>query len=71
MDGSGRHGLEAGLVDIALDGRTAILASRLEDLHRAPTERFIATTAMSRGLPLMTTAERLLDWRGQLERMDH
>ena len=62
--------LEAGLVEIALDGRIALLASRLENLHRDPVDRFIVATAMSRGLPLMTADQRLLDWHGQLERMD-
>lgn len=62
--------LKAGLVEIALDGRIAVLACRIEHLHRDPADRFIVATAMSRNIPLMTADEKILDWKGKLELLD-
>lgn len=62
--------LQAGLEEIPLDGRIALLSCELEAFHRDPADRFIAATAMQRNTPLMTADQKILDWPGKLERMD-
>lgn len=62
--------LQAGLVEIPLDGRIALLSCQLENFHRDPADRFIVATAIARQLPLMTADQKILDWAGELERLD-
>lgn len=62
--------LQAGLIEIPLDGRIALLACQLENFHRDPADRFIVATAIDRNLPLMTADQKLLDWTGKLDRLD-
>lgn len=62
--------LDAGLAEIPLDGRIALLSCELEAFHRDPADRFIAATAMQRNLPLMTADQKILDWPGTLDRLD-
>jgi len=62
--------LQAGLEEIPLDGRIALLSCELEAFHRDPADRFIAATAMQRNAPLMTADQKILDWPGKLERLD-
>ncbi len=62
--------LQAGLVEIPLDGRIALLSCQLENFHRDPADRFIAATALDRNLPLMTADQKILDWEGNLDRLD-
>ncbi len=38
--------LQAGVREVALDGRIGILASQLENLHRDPADRFIMATSL-------------------------
>lgn len=62
--------LQAGLVEIPLDGRIALSSCRLERFHRDPADRFIVATALERNVPLMTADQQILDWKGELERRD-
>jgi len=62
--------LGAGMVEVPLDGRIALLATTFDDLHRDPADRFIAATAMHRGATLFTADEKLLAWRSDLVRHD-
>lgn len=62
--------LQAGLVEIPLDGRIALLACQLENLHRDPADRFIVATAIDRRTGLMTADDGILNWVGELIRMD-
>lgn len=62
--------LQAGLVEIPLDGRIALLSCQLTHLHRDPADRFIVATAITRNVPLMTADQKILDWEGPLERLD-
>ncbi len=62
--------LRAGLVEIPLDGRIALLSCQLENFHRDPADRFIVATALAHGVPLMTADQKILDWQGKLERLD-
>ena len=62
--------LQAGLVEIPLDGRIALLSCQLENFHRDPADRFIVATALDRNVPLMTADQKILDWDGKLDRLD-
>jgi PIN domain nuclease of toxin-antitoxin system len=62
--------LLAGVREIAVDGRIALSATRLENLHRDPADRFIVSTAIHcRGL-LITADARILEWQSELSRHD-
>lgn len=66
-----RTGLRgAGLLEIALDGRIALAAAGLADLHRDPSDRFIAASAAVRNGTRVTTDEKLLAWSSALQRID-
>ena len=60
--------LQAGLIEIPIDGRIALLSCDLADFHRDPADRFIVATALAANLPLMTADQKILDWDGKLER---
>ena len=62
--------LSAGLVEIPLDGRIALAAAGLADLHRDPADRFIAASAGARNATLVTADEKLLAWNSPLPRLD-
>ena len=69
---SWRNGLlDAGLVEIPVTGAIGTQAGVLTDMHGDPADRIITATAVT--LPncrLLTADERLLDWPGQLDRLD-
>lgn len=52
--------LANGLVEMPIDGPTAILAAQLDSLHKDPADRFIAATALRHRATLVTADERLL-----------
>jgi PIN domain nuclease of toxin-antitoxin system len=62
--------LEAGVRAIPLDGRVAVAAAALEGLHRDPADRFIIATALASSAVLVTADSRILDWAGELSRVD-
>ncbi len=62
--------LQAGLTEIPLDGRIALLACQLDNLHRDPADRFIVATAITGGTTLMTADAGILGWTGDLARSD-
>lgn len=62
--------MQAGIREIPVDGRLALLATRLDGLHKDPADRFIAATAIHYGAVLITADSRLLDWKGELARQD-
>lgn len=62
--------LGAGLLEIPLDGRVALVAAGLTDLHRDPADRFIAASAGVRNATLVTADEKLLAWNADLPRLD-
>ena len=61
--------LRDGLVEIPVDGAVAIRAGLLRDLHGDPADRFILATALE-GHQLITADTRLLDWPGDVARLD-
>ncbi len=62
--------LRSGVIEVPLDGRIAIAATGLPDLHRDPADRFIAATAIIKEARLITADRRLLNWSGPLECLD-
>jgi PIN domain nuclease of toxin-antitoxin system len=62
--------LEAGLTEIPVDGRIALLSCQLQDFCRDPADRFIVATAIDRGFPLMSADRTILAWTGDLERIN-
>jgi PIN domain nuclease of toxin-antitoxin system len=62
--------LRSGLIEIPLDGKIAIAAIGLPDLHGDPADLFIAATAIIKEARLITADRRLLNWSGPLECLD-
>ncbi len=62
--------LRSGLIEIPLDGKIAIEAMGLPDLHGDPADLFIAATAIIKEARLITADRRLLNWSGALECLD-
>ncbi len=62
--------LRSGLIEIPLDGKIAIMAIGLPDLHSDPADLFIAATAIINEARLITADRRLLNWSGPLECLD-
>ena len=61
--------LEHGLNEIPVDGEIGIRANGLVDLHADPADRLVVATALE-GHRLVTSDERILDWRGSMSRID-
>ena len=64
-----RDHLEQGMVEIPLDGETAIRAVQLTNFHADPADRLIVATALA-GHLLITSDRRILEWPGRLKRLD-
>ena len=60
---------EEGLVEIAVDGEIGIRANELAVFHGDPADRLIVATALQ-GHQLVTSDQRILDWPGNLSRLD-
>ena len=69
LDAWRRELLEQGLVEIPVDGAIAARAGLLVDMHGDPADRLIVATALQ-GHQLLTADRRILDWSGQLSRLD-
>lgn len=59
--------LDAGFIEIPVDGAIAAHSVALSDLHDDPADRIIMATAME-GHQLITDDDRILNWPGQLDR---
>lgn len=57
------------LVEIPVDGAIAVRAGLLSDLHGDPADRLLLATALE-GHQLITADTSLLDWPGDVARMD-
>jgi len=64
-----REQLAQGLIEISVDGEIATRAGLLPDMHGDPADRLIVATALA-GHRLVTADQRILDWSGQLNRLD-
>ena len=60
--------LEAGLVEIPVDGEIGIRAIQIDGLHGDPADRVIVATALS-GHRLLTADRLILEWAGPLDRL--
>ena len=58
--------LQAGIHEVSLDGRLALIAAQLPDFHKDPADRFIVATAIHHRAVLITADANILDWRGEL-----
>ena len=61
--------LRDGLIEVPVDGAIGIRANELADFHADPADRLIVATALS-GHRLVTADRRILDWSGNLDRLD-
>ena len=61
--------LDDGLMEIPVDGDIGIRANGLVDFHPDPADRIIVATALE-GHQLITADERILDWPGDMMRLD-
>ena len=69
--GAWRRGLiDMGVRELPVDGEIAMAAGELDDLHGGPADRFIVATALREGATLMTADRKILDWPGELRRID-
>ncbi len=59
--------IEAGLIEIPVDGAIAAPSVALPDFHDDPADRIIIATALE-GHQLITDDRNILDWTGQLDR---
>lgn len=62
--------LRNGLLEIPLDGATALAATNLQHIHADPADRFILATAIATGATLVTADSRILEWSGRVKRRD-
>ena len=61
--------IEAGIVEIPVNGVIAARAGLLTEMHGDPADRIIVATALE-GHRLITADERILGWSGDLNRLD-
>ncbi len=62
--------LRNGLLEIPLDGATALAATNLQHIHPDPADRLILATATATGATLVTADSRILEWTGRVKRQD-
>jgi PIN domain nuclease of toxin-antitoxin system len=62
--------LQAGVVEVAVDGRIGLLAASLQSFHKDPADRFIVATALHNRATLITADRAILDWASDLKRQD-
>ena len=62
--------LEAGLLELPLEGGIALQAVELDAFHADPADRFIAASAIWHRATLLTADQAILNWPGSLERLD-
>ena len=64
-----REQLEQGLIEIPVNGEIAVRSVLLPNLHGDPADRLIVATALE-GHRLVTSDDKILDWSGDLSRLD-
>lgn len=62
--------LQAGVQEIAVDGRIALLAVSLQNFHKDPADRFVVATAMHHRAALLTADATILEWPVEFARHD-
>ena len=61
--------LNQGIVEVPVDGEIGIRAAALAHFHADPADRIIVATTLY-GHQLVTADRRVLDWSGELNRLD-
>ena len=64
-----QENLSQGLIELPVDGAIGVRAAGLVDLPGDPADRLIVATALE-GHCLVTADRRILDWPGQLNRLN-
>ena len=62
--------LDAGLLELPLEGGIALQAVELDAFHADPADRLIAASAIWHRATLLTADQAILNWPGSLERLD-
>ena len=62
--------LQTGLLEIPLQGSTAIRAGQLISFHGDPADRMIVSTAIENSATLITADEKILGWDRLLQKID-
>ncbi|MCH9698354.1 MAG: type II toxin-antitoxin system VapC family toxin [Gammaproteobacteria bacterium] len=58
------------LIEIALDGTVCNLSNTLQDFHPDSADRFIVASALQYNATLITSDQRILDWKSSLKRLN-
>ena len=69
LDAWRRALIEDGFIEFPVDGGIAMRAGLLPEMHGDPADRLIVATALG-GHRLITADRRILDWPGNLDRLD-
>ena len=62
--------LQTGLLEIPLQGSTALRAGRLQAFHGDPADRMIVATALENSATLMTADRKILGWDALHQKVD-
>jgi len=62
--------IDRGLIELAMDGNTAIKAADLREFHGDPADRIIVATALSTGSSLITADKKILAWNGLSQKIN-
>lgn len=62
--------IASGIIEIPITGAIGIQAGDLEDLHGDPADRIIMATAIQLEASLLTADRAMLEWSGDLVRLD-
>ena len=69
LDAWRRDLIDDGFIEIPVDGEIAMRAGLLPEMHGDPADRLIVATALG-GHRLVTADRRILNWPGNLDRLD-
>ena len=62
--------LQSGLLEIPLQGSTALRAGQLQEFRGDPAERMIVATAIEHSATLATADQKILDWGNLHQKID-
>ncbi len=62
--------LQSGLLEIPLQGSTALRAGQLQEFHGDPADRMIVATAIEHSATLVTADQKILDWDNLHQKID-
>ena len=64
------HAVHEGIRELVVTSAIAVRASELGGMPGDPFDRIISATAIVYGIPLVTADAAMLDWRGDMRRID-